>query len=64
MVGPLTIAAVAERVSALRALDAGSGAVRSAIESSVGRALRHQRAIGTARNAKKAGRAVLWELIE
>lgn len=44
--GPLTIAAVAERVVALRALDAGSGAVRSAIEASVGRALRHKRPSG------------------
>jgi hypothetical protein len=62
--GPMTIAAVAERVVALRALDAGSGAVRAAIESSVGRALRHQRAIGTVRNAEKAGRCAMWALVE
>jgi len=60
---PLTISDVAERVIALRALDAGSGAVRSAIESSVGRALRHQRAAGVVRNTEKAGRSVLCLII-
>ncbi len=39
--GPLTISAVTEHVIALRALDARSGAVRRAVEGSVGRALRH-----------------------
>ncbi len=60
--GPLTIAQVAERVVALRGLDAASGAVRAAVEGSVGRALRHQRDKGAVRNAAKRGRTVLWEL--
>jgi hypothetical protein len=59
---PLTIAAVAERVVALRGLDAASGAVRAAVEGSAGRALRHQRDKGAVRNPAKAGRSVLWEL--
>ena len=62
--GPLTIAAVAERVVALRGLDAASGAVRAAVEGSAGRALRHQRDKGAVRNPAKVGRAVLWELAE
>ncbi len=60
--GPLTLAQVAERIVALRGLDAASGAVRAAIEGSAGRALRHQRGAGTVRNPAKAGRSVLWEL--
>ncbi|MCB4825521.1 hypothetical protein [Roseicella aerolata] len=60
---PLTIPAVAERVIALRALDAASGAVRKAVESSVGRALRHQRVAGTVRNGEKMGRSSLWALV-
>ena len=60
--GPLTLAAVAERIVALRGLDAASGAVRAAVEGSAGRALRHQRAAGTVRNPRKEGRAVLREL--
>ena len=59
---PLTIGEVTARIIALRALDAGSGAVRSAIEASAGRALRHQRKAGTVRNPEKVGRAVLWGL--
>lgn len=62
--GPLTVAAVAERVVALRGLDAASGAVRAAVEGSAGRALRHQRRKGAVRNPTKAGRAVLWELTD
>lgn len=60
--GPLTIAQVAERIVALRGLDAASGAVRSAVEGSAGRALRHQRTAGTVRNPRKEGRLALWEL--
>ena len=60
--GPLTLQAVAERVVALRGLDAASGAVRNAMEGAAGRALRHQRTAGTVRNPAKAGRSVLWEL--
>jgi hypothetical protein len=60
--GPLTIAQVAERIVALRDLDAASGAVRAAVEGSAGRALRHQRGKGGVRNPAKAGRSVLWGL--
>ena len=60
--GPLTIAQVAERVVALRELDAASGAVRAAVEGAVGWALRHQRDKGAVRNPGKAGRVVLWVL--
>ena len=60
--GPLTIAAVAERIVTLRELDAASGAARAALEGSAGRALRHQRDKGAARNPAKVGRAVLWGL--
>jgi hypothetical protein len=62
--GPLTIAQVAERIVALRGLDAASGAVRAAVEGSAGRALRHQRDKGAVRNPAKAGRSVLWELAD
>jgi hypothetical protein len=61
---PLTGTAIADRVMALRALDAGSGAVRSAVEGSVGRALRHQRAAGVVKNPQKVGRSVAWGLVE
>ena len=60
--GPLTIAQVAERIVALRGLDAASGAVPAAVEGSAGRALRHQREKGMVRNPCKERRAVLWEL--
>ncbi len=60
--GPLTLAQVAERIVALRGLDAASGAVRAAVEGSAGRALRHQREKGAVRNPAKQGRAVRWEL--
>ncbi len=60
--GPLTIAQVAERIVALRGLDAASSAVRAAVEGSAGRALRHQRDKGAARSPAKAGRSALWEL--
>ena len=60
--GPLALAQVAERIVALRGLDAASGAVRAAVEGSAGRALRHQRDKGAVRNPRKAGRSVLWEL--
>lgn len=60
--GPLTVAAVTDRVLLLRGLDAASGAVRAAVEGSAGRALRHLRDKGTVRNPAKAGRSVLWEL--
>ena len=52
---------VAERIVALRGLDAASGAVRAAVEGSAGRALRHQRDKGAVRNPRKEGRAALWE---
>jgi hypothetical protein len=60
---PMTIGAIADQVIGLRALDAGSGAVRSAVADSVGRALRHQRASGVVRNTEKVGRSVLWGLV-
>ncbi len=60
--GPLTLAQVAERIVALRGLDAASGAVRAAVEGSAGRALRHQREKGAVRNPAKQGRSVLWKL--
>ena len=60
--GSLTIAQVAERIVALRGLDAASGAVRAAVEGSAGRALRHQRDKGAVRNPAKRGRSALWEL--
>ena len=60
--GPLTPAAVAERLVALRGLDAASGAVRAAVEGSAGRALRHQRVAGTVKNPAKQGRSTFWEL--
>ena len=37
-------------------------AMRSAMEGSVGRALRHQRDKGAVGNPRKSGRSVLWEL--
>ncbi len=60
--GPLTLAQIAERIVALRGLDAASGAVRAAVEGSAGRALRHQRAAGAVRNPAKQGRSALWEV--
>ena len=39
--GPFSVAAMAERVIAIRGLDAGSGAVRAAVEGNFCRALRH-----------------------
>ena len=60
--GPLTLAAVAERLVALRGLDAASGAVQAAVEGSAGRALRHHRAAGTVKNPAKQGRSTLREL--
>jgi hypothetical protein len=59
--GPLAIGQVAERVVALRALDAASVAVRTAMERTVGRAVRHHRTLGAVRPAGKDGRRVLWE---
>lgn len=60
--GPLTIAAVAQRVVAPRGLDAASGAVRAAVEGGAERALPHQRSLGTLRNPRKEGRLALREL--
>ena len=60
--GPMTVAAITERVLLLRGLDTADGAVRKAVEGSASRALRHQREKGAVRNPAKAGRAVLWEL--
>ncbi len=62
--GPLTLAAVAERIVALRGLDAASGAVRAAVDGSAGRALRHQRDKGAVGNPAEAGRSVLWTLAD
>ncbi len=62
--GPLSIAATAERIVALRGLDVASGAVRAAVEGSAGRALQHQRAKETVRTADSTGRSMLWELVE
>jgi hypothetical protein len=62
--GPLTLAQVAERIVALRGLDAASGVVRAAVEGSAGRALRHLRGKGGIHNPAKAGRSVLWALAE
>ncbi len=62
--GPMTAATIVERVLLLRSLDAAGGTVRSAVEASVGRTLRHQREKGTVRNPAKAGRMVLWEIAE
>ena len=59
---PMALPEVARRIVALRGLDPSSGAVLAAIEGSVGRALRHQRAAGAVRNPGKAGRVVLWEV--
>jgi hypothetical protein len=53
---------VAQRVVALRGLDPSSGAVLAAIKGGAGRALRHQRTLGTVRNPRKEGRLALWEL--
>jgi hypothetical protein len=61
---PMTLPQVAQRVVALRCLDPSSGAVLAAIESSAGRALRHQRSAGTVRNPRKEGRLASWELAE
>lgn len=60
--GPLTLPEIAARVVAARGLDGSSAAVRAAMVGSAGRALRHQRTLGTARNPPKAGRLALWEL--
>jgi hypothetical protein len=62
--GPMTIPALAERIVALRGLDAQSGAVRAAVEGTAGRALRHQRSLGTVCNPPRTGRLMLWELAE
>jgi hypothetical protein len=51
---PLTLAAVAERVIALRGLDGASGAVRSAMEGAAGRVPRRQRAACAVRNPDEA----------
>ena len=58
----LALPEVARRIMALRGLDPSSGAVLAAIEGSAGRALRHQRSLGTVRNPRKEGRLALWEL--
>ena len=60
---PLPLPEVARRIVALRGLDPSSGAVLAAVEGSAGRALRHQRSLGTVRNPRKEGRAALWELV-
>ena len=60
---PLALPEVARRIVAQRGLDPSSGAVLAAIESSAGRALRHQRSLGTVRNPRKEGRLALWELV-
>ncbi|MBL6080697.1 hypothetical protein JMJ56_22015 [Belnapia sp. T18] len=59
---PLSIPDIASRVIVLRGMDAGSGAVRRAVEDGVARALRHQRKGGLVRNAEKVGRLLRWEL--
>ena len=59
---PVALPEVAKRIVALRGLDPSSGAVLAAIEGSAGRALRHQRTLGTVRNPRKEGRLALWEL--
>lgn len=59
---PVTLPEVARRIVALRGLDPSSGAVLAAIEGSAGRALRHQRSLGTVRNPRKEGRLALREL--
>jgi len=56
------LAAVAERIVALRGLDAASGALWAAVEGAAGRALRHQRDKGAVRNPAAQGRAVLWKI--
>ena len=61
---PVTLPEVARRIVALRGLDPSSGAVLAAIEGSAGRALRHQRSLGTVRNPEKRGRLALWSLAE
>ena len=61
---PMALPEMARRIVALRGLDPSSGAVLAAIEGSAGRALRHQRSLGTVRNPRKAGRAVLWEVAD
>ena len=60
---PVALPEVARRVVALRGLDPSSGAVLAAIEGSAGRALRHQRSLGTVRNPRKEGRLALWEVV-
>lgn len=59
---PVTLPEVARRIVALRGLDPSSGAVLAAVEGSAGRALRHGRSLGAARNPRKEGRLALWEL--
>ena len=52
----------AARVVALRGLDLPSVAVLEATKGGAGRALRHQRRLGTVKNPHKEGRLALWEL--
>lgn len=59
---PVSPPEVARRIVALRGLHPSSGAVLAAIEGSAGRALRHQRSLGTVRNPRKENRLALWKL--
>jgi hypothetical protein len=62
--GPLTTAAVAERVAALRGPGLPGGPGQAAIKNGVGRALKHQRSLGAVWNPPSEGRLVLWGLAE
>ena len=58
----MTLPRAAQWVVALRGPDPSSGALQASIGSSAGRALRHQRTLGTVRNPRKEERLALWEL--
>ncbi len=61
--GPLTVAAITERVPPPRGLDTADPAVRKAVEASASRA-RHHRAVGTVITPAEARMSVLWALAD
>jgi hypothetical protein len=61
---PMLTAEVAERVIAVRGLDGEDRAVRAAMATQAGRALRGQRVAGAVRIVRWEGKCAVWELAE
>ena len=61
---PLATTEIAERIMVERGLDARDKAARTAMITSVGHSLRHQRESGGVQTARRVGKSMLWELAD